>query len=332
MKLAIVAPAKSGSTAIYNSCRAALSRDETCHSIFEPQMPWAIMKLRNYDFSETFMTKIMVSRMLASKSDFHMEWFDKRILLVRDVKDLMVSELLFRPMIDPLSFDEQALADFVKMIEAKERDPGSISVLQLHEQADELGISSLNWDIYRAILKRLIELRFKYDFSVVHFEDYAAGDYSGLRQVLGRKVGPTDLSTSWVSHIQRKGKHGEWRNWFTAEDIEFTESFFKEYNEAFDYEPVGAHELNDSGIDPEFGSQYVVRKSQTRREQVKLLGTPGEDYTSEEDIALLVSRARDGSLEHIRKLVTKHAEGAVPNKLISGQELRDLKRFGEILA
>jgi hypothetical protein len=217
MKLAIVAPAKSGSTAIYNSCRAALSRDETCHSIFEPQMPWAIMKLRNYDFSETFMTKIMVSRMLASKSDFHMEWFDKRILLVRDVKDLMVSELLFRPMIDPLSFDEQALADFVKMIEAKERDPGSISVLQLHEQADELGISSLNWDIYRAILKRLIELRFKYDFSVVHFEDYAAGDYSGLRQVLGRKVGPTDLSTSWVSHIQRKGKHGEWRNWFTAD-------------------------------------------------------------------------------------------------------------------
>jgi hypothetical protein len=332
MKLAIVAPAKSGSTAIYNSCRAALSRDEACYSIFEPQMPWLISKLRNYDFSATFVTKIMASRVLASKSDFHMEWFDKRILLVRDVKDLMVSELLFRPMIDPLSFGEQALAEFVKMIEAKERDPGSISVLQLHKQADELGISSLNWDIYRAILKRLVELRSKYDFSVIHFEDYAAGDYSGLRQVLGRKVGPTDLSTSWVSHIQRKGKHGEWRNWFTAEDIEFTEAFFKEYNEAFGYEPVGAQELNDGRIDPEFGSQYVVRKSQTRREQAKLLGTPGEDYTSEEDIALLVSRARDGSAKHIRKLVEKHAEGAVPDSVISRAEIMELKQFGEILA
>jgi hypothetical protein len=333
MKLAIVAPAKSGSTAVYNSCRAALSRDGMlCRSIFEPQLPRPILRLRNYDYSRPFVTKVMMSRMLVTMSDFHLGWFDKRILLVRDLKDLMVSELLFRPMVDPLSLDEAALSEFVRLIQEKELNPASISIIRLHERANQLGVSFINWDLYRQILNAMIELRSKYEFSVIHFEDYSSGDYSGLRQIIGREVESTDLSSSWVSHIQRRGKHGDWRNWFTPEDLEFSQEFFKEYNNAFNYGSSGLGELHSATIDNEHGSKYIMRKFKARREQAELLRSSEHAYKSEEDIMLLISRARDGSVQHIRKLFEKYSEGNVPARLIRAEEVDDLKRFGEILS
>lgn len=332
MKLAIVAPAKSGSTAIYNSCRNALSADERCYAIFEPQAPWPLMKLKNYDFSGTFVTKIMASRMIACGSFFHLDWFDKRILLVRDVKDLMVSELLFRPMVDPLSYEQGTLQEFVRLIQEKERAPQSMSVLGLHEEADKLGISSIDWTIYRDILLHLVNLRSRFSFSVVHYEDYADRDYSGLRQVLGRRVGQTDLSTSWVSHIQRRGQHGEWRTWFTPEDVEFADSFFKEYNKAFQYDVARDYEVNSSSIDPEFGSNYVLKKSAARRRQAEVLSSPDGACLSKDEITLLISRARDGSPLHIRRLAEMYSAGMVPDGLISAEEIVDLEKFGKILA
>ncbi len=332
MKLAIVAPAKSGSTAVYNSCRAALSTGGKCYALFEPQAPWPLMKLKNYDFSGPFVTKIMASRMLARDSFFHLDWFDKRILLVRDVKDLMVSELLFRPMVDPLSYDQDRLQDFVRLIEEKERAPQSVSVIDLHKEADKLGISSIDWTIYRDILLHLVNLRARFPFSVVHYEDYADGDYSGLRQVLGRRVAQTDLSRSWVSHIQRKGKHGEWRAWFTPSDIEFAEDFFKEYNEAFQYGVAGDHEVNTSPIDPEFGSNYMLGKSQARRKQAEVLSSADAAYSGRDEIGLLISRARDGSPQHIRRLSEMYSAGMVHDDLISAEEMENLDMFGKILA
>jgi len=332
MKICIVAPAKSGSTAIYNTVRTALSREGYCYSFFEPQRPYPILRLKNYDFAEPFVTKIMVSRMVSEKSDFHMDWFDKRILLVRDVKDLMISELLFRPLIAPAEISAEAIAEFVALIKDKERNPQGRSVIELHKRADALGVSSLNWEIYRTILCRLQVLRARHACAVVHFEDYARGDYSAFRQILSMPIGPTNLDGTWVSHIQRKGQSGEWRKWFTPEDLEFATGFFGEYNAAFGYETARNHSFNAEPLDPQFGSTHVEKKFTLRRKQMDMLNNADAQVETAEELEVLISRARDGGIQQIQKLVQLQAAGNLPKDLISRAEVSALKFFSEVVS
>lgn len=331
MKICVVAPAKSGSTAVYNSVRSALSKNSYCYGFFEPQRPYPLLRLKNYDFSENFVTKIMVSRMISEKSNFHMDWFDKRILLVRDVKDLMVSELMFRPMVAPLEVSAKAMAEFVELIKEKERDPQCMSVLEIHKRANTLGISGINWEIYRNILSRLAELRSQFECSVVHFEDYASGDYSSLSQVLSMPVRKSDLEGSWVSHIQRKGQSGEWRNWFTPEDTAFAQEFFSDYNAAFDYETPIHHNYNTEPLDPQFGTAYIEKKYMMRRRQMEMLNDKGVVVQSSEDFKVLASRARDGGVGEIERLTNLKVAGELPSEVISSKELNDLEFFRKVI-
>lgn len=331
MKVCIAAAAKSGSTAVYNSIKAAISAQAQCNSIFEPQRVYPILRLKNYDFSGNFVTKIMVSRMVSEKSDFHFGWFDKRIVLVRDVKDLLVSELLFRPMISPLEVDASALKEFVALIREKEANPQSWSLIDLHRRADELGISSINWEIFRKNLGKLAQLEETYACSVVHYEDFARGDYSGIRQVLGLPVGPASLEGSWVSHIQRKGQSGDWLTWFTPKDVEFVSDFFSEYCEHFFYTVPTDYEANTSPIPAQYGSDYIERKYNARVAQIKYLqesgGVDGEDKWE-----VLISRARDGGVEQIDRVIELKKEGKIPNGLIKPGEIESLKMFRNIIA
>ena len=332
MKVCIVAPAKSGSTAVYNSIRAALGSTGYCYSFFEPQRPYPLLRLKNYDFSGNFVTKIMASRMVSEKSDFHVSWFDKRIVLVRDIKDLLVSELLFRPMIAPDEVDAGAVEEFTSLVEAKERDPQSISVVELHSKADKLGVSSLNWDTYRNILSSLTRIKREYDCSLVYFEDYSRNDYSAFRQILGMPVGPTNLSGTWVSHIQRKGQSGEWRNWFTPQDTEFVESFFGEYISEFGYRTPVDFEYNREIIDPEHGSSYMRRKYASRLSQMKMLNADSGEPTDREDLLVLVSRARDGSVHHIQKVLEMFDGGRMPSDILAPVEASRLRFFKNVIA
>lgn len=331
MKVCIVSPAKSGSTAVYNSVRSALAKKNYCFGFFEPQRPYPLLRLRNYDFSNTFVTKIMVSRMISEKSNFHMGWFDKRILLVRDVKDLMISELMFRPMVAPLDVSTSAMASFVELIKEKESNPQGLSVIEAHKRADDLGVSRINWDVYRNILSRLAELREEFDCSVVHFEDYAEGDYSALSKTLSTPVGPTNLDGSWVSHIQRKGKSGEWRKWFTPEDTAFVDEFFADYNTAFGYPAPTDHIYNTDPIDPQFGSAYIENKYAKRREQMQLLNDKASVVHSAEDFEVLLSRARDGGIAEIQRLQELKAAGDLPAGVISPAELANLNFFRNVI-
>lgn len=332
MKVCIIAPAKSGSTAIYNSVRSSLSRHGHCHAFFEPQRPYPLLRLKNYDFAENFVTKIMVSRMLLEKSDFHMDWFDKRIIVVRDVKDLIISQLLFRPMIAPLNVSPEAMTEFLALIKDKEINPQSISVFELHKRATELGISTLNWEIFRKHLNHLKVLQERHDCTLTYFEDYARGDYSNLRSVLSMPVGPANLDDTWVSHIQRKGKSGEWRDWFTPSDMEFVHDFFAEYNSAFGYDTPLKHEYNTAPIDPQSGSEYIKRKYLARCEQVKMLNQENAGPETIEDIKIFISRARDGGVQQIERLLQLASARSLPTGVISSQELRELKFFKDVIS
>lgn len=330
MRVCIAAAAKSGSTAVYSSVVEALSQRPSCYSIFEPQRVYPILKLKNYDFSENFVTKIMVSRMVSERSNFHFDWFDKRVVLVRDVKDLLVSELLFRPMISPGEVDPVALQEFVALVREKEQKPQLHSVLDLHARADQLGISRINWEIFRNNLNKLVDLQRNFECSVVHFEDFARGDYSGLRQVLGVPVGPVSLEGSWVSHIQRKGKSGDWLSWFTRSDVEFVSDFFGDYCARFDYSVPDSYEENTSPLSPQYGSEYIEKKFSARMLQMKELNE-GSANSSDVDWGVLISRARDGGVQQIDRLIEMRKNGKIPSGRISAEELDRLQFFRGII-
>lgn len=309
-----------------------MSRKSYCYSIFEPQRVYPILRLKNYDFSESFVTKIMVSRMLSERSNFHLNWFDKKIVLVRDVKDLMISELLFRPMVAPLQVTAEALTEFLALIKEKEANPQGRSVLELHRRADELGISGMNWEVYRSNLHHLIKVRDAYECAVVHFEDFARGDYSAFRQILSIPIGPANLEGGWVSHIQRKGQSGEWKKWFTPEDMDFSRDFFQEYGATFSYNLADSVEYNTSALDAQYGSEYIEKKYGSRVQQIELLNNMADNINKVEDLSVVASRARDGGLQQIKLLAQLEETGSLPSGVISLDELSKLKFFREVIA
>jgi hypothetical protein len=269
--------------------------------------------------------------MVSERSDFHFSWFDKRIVLVRDVKDLLVSELLFRPMISPNDVDAAALKEFILLIREKEANPQSHSVVDLHRRADELGISRIDWNIFRRNLNKLIQIQNTYDCSVIHYEDFSRGDYSSLRQVLGLPVGPADLEGSWVGHIQRKGQSGDWLTWFTPEDLEFVRDFFAEYCEWFSYSVPGGFEANKTSLSAQYGSDYIERKYRARISQMRELNEGARDV-NEIDWEVVVSRARDGGVEQIDRLIELNKSGNIPEGVISLSELKKLQFFRAVIA
>jgi hypothetical protein len=332
MKIGIIAPAKSGSTTVYEGIKKALAvaRRHQVYSIFEPQTAKPISNLMRANWSQDLVVKIMVDKVCETKSDFHFYWFDKRIVLTRDVRDMAVSSLLFRPMISQVS--DERMNSFLEIIRKKERDPASIPLFEIHRQANALGISYIDWSVYKSFLDDLIRISKSYDSILLKYEDFYDGKVAHIEEALQLPLKTSDLENSWVSHIQRKGGHGDWKNWFTKEDVDFIKQHFSEYSSYFGYDLEEKPPMEQS-IDPKYASEYISRKYRKRLDDVNILtmSHANLESLSRGQVATYISYARDGGLDAIRALPQLRRLGALDEFDISDTEIKNLVEFARII-
>lgn len=262
----ILSLAKTGSTGLYNNVKAAVAAaGHDYYRLFEPTRPDQLHSIHRYAPEMPLLTKVMIAR----EPDLQLRYdlFPRRITLLRDPRDMIVSFLLFRPFIRAdVPWDQ--VAPFVEAIRAKERDPSSLSVQALHRLADDLGLASYRLERVVEFMEWQESLIDRHDVFTVRYEDFIAGRLDALSAYLGLDVDNGAAASPWLAHILRSGESGDWRHWFTEEDVTAYRPYVTRYMKRFDY-PDDWVLADDPVISSETASGYIEGKYRGRRRQQK---------------------------------------------------------------
>ena len=99
------------------------------------------------------------------------------------------------------------------------------------------------------------------DWFLFTFEDMVANEFDALNDYLGFEVkgDATVPSTSGKAKVIRKRTIGDWRHWFTEEDVALFKPAFIPYMELIGYDCSDWSLSPDPLIEPEYSSEYMQR-------------------------------------------------------------------------
>ena len=311
---------KTGTTGVYTSIKRAVGDRAADYAfMFEPARPDPLLALGRYQPYRPVLAKVMVARL--SEGVARYADFDRRVMTVRDPRDIVVSRLLFRPLIRSVVGRTSAedLDTFLDALREKEREPASWSVLQLHQLADKLKLQGSAFNAMVGNLETHLRILDTETFFVQRYEDFVGGRLDELSDYLGFAVASEAAAEgSWLAHIPRSKSSGAWRHWFTASDVDYFGDMFRWYLDRFDYTETEL-EANPV-IDPATSSDYLQREIAQRRVQVEHRYNASwtvADTTTTAQVEQLREMAGDGDAEATLRLalvLDAGVAGAAPDR------------------
>jgi len=198
--------------------------------------------------------------------------YDRKIWMARDPRDVAVSRMLYRWHKGTLGSKKQYLAH-LEMVRQKEKDPKSISFSEICRYAGYEG-----WPVDKSVLVEEERDRYRKmsdfvrslgdDWFLFKFEDMVAGKSDRLNAYLGFDIVDEAVVPSGTgkAKVIRKKSTGDWRHWFTAEDVKLLKSSYLPYMEAVGYDLDDWELEANPAIEPQFSSDYMqglVKKAKT---------------------------------------------------------------------
>ena len=187
-------------------------------------------------------------------------FFPRTIGLTRDPRDNLISRLFFRLISDPFKINQQIYEKIIPVLEKKIENPNSISVVQIFRIMEESGL-----------MEKMIDKRVEENLSLFmdwHNRNLSAFIFSYEKFVLGDFTDLSDYLELAIEHIRdlkvdrpeikRAGKFGEWKNWFTSEDVAFFKPRMEKFMRKYCY-PLDWQLPDDQKIDPVTSIDYIKR-------------------------------------------------------------------------
>jgi hypothetical protein len=195
--------------------------------------------------------------------------FDKRIFIVRDPRDKIISLLLYSGGFHKTYKHPKRIRKSIELLQKKESD-NSVSLLELWEGIfgfDKERLAFLGSDL-------MTEPMSNYDHYLLKYESFIDGNVSGLCDYL--EVNELDYSIDICKYLESKSysreftrvirtkRYDNWKNWFTADDVEFFKPILEPYLIQFGYD--NNWELNEkSVIESKYCSEYFINRVDERR-------------------------------------------------------------------
>ncbi len=197
--------------------------------------------------------------------------FDKKIYIVRDPRDWIVSALLFIIQQEPTIYkNDNNVYKIIEILKKKEKDPKSISVVKVIEHIISF-IPNRSTELLRRQLFERYNWVFEFEkrldnYCTIKYEDFVEDKLTDVERYLGIKLTGAAQVDNQYGHVARTKSYGDWKNWYTEEDIEFFKPIFSGYMDKFGYEDEW--KLNEEQIiKPEFCTEYVKKTVKMRREK-----------------------------------------------------------------
>ena len=197
--------------------------------------------------------------------------FDRKIFIVRDPRDWLVSMTLFLTQEKPSVYmDSQASERVLGYLRQKEADASALPLRALLEYILSLppavGLEEAARRT-RALNDWCIEFSEQLqDAYVLRYEDFVDGRLAGLEAYLGRSLSGSGEPDRAYAHVPRTRSHSDWKNWLLEDDVQFFRPIVSDYMRHFGY--ADDWSLNEQPrVQPAFGSEYVQRVIERKRRE-----------------------------------------------------------------
>jgi len=187
--------------------------------------------------------------------------FSKKILLIRDPRDRLISGLLYSAQGLEFRANPKAIESFISLLQKKEQSPCAVSVLDIIQaRINSRNLTLEAWkELWRASLNFFLNFRRTHpDYFNLKYEDFVGGETSELEAFLGFPlIGAAEVQKSH-NRVVRTKAYGDWKNWFTDQDIAFFRPLFQPFMREFDYNDIW--DLPEQQVIlPEHGSDYIKK-------------------------------------------------------------------------
>lgn len=229
MHYLVVGLAKTGTTALFTSLKQALPT--STETFFEPHTKEefiGILKRNN----ET-LTKALIGH-VTSEHNF-IRHFYPHILIIRDPRDQIVSELMYRFYDFKLRGDVVHYEKAYAILERKVQNSSSISTIDCFNQISSL-VDKPGMEKLVVKIRCLLDYRNTFQPYILNYESFIDGEVQELEKYLGFKIPILPDVDSEFKRVIRTKSYGEWRAWFTNKDIEFVNKNIGELIKDMGYE------------------------------------------------------------------------------------------------
>jgi hypothetical protein len=256
----ILALPKSGTTILYQIIKDSMPPETI--GLFEPETCRPDRKVREAGSGVCAKVLLTQARGLEHYAPAQCEYYNKRIMIVRDPRDVIVSLFLY------LLFHSVVLADLEKYVRlvgaimAKERYPDRISFLDLVRLRDHLESNvfprPLLYTLNEMNFMRLVSRSHGAGLFQVNYRDIIDRRLGALETYLGFPLSETREVDEKFKRVERTMGYGDWKNWFLAEDVDFFRPRLRKY-----MDELGLPDDWDVPQRPvlrrENGSEYVMK-------------------------------------------------------------------------
>ena len=261
-RILILAPPKSGTTILYEILRESLPPDTVC--LFEPKDCAPSDPAAHA--AGNVLSKVLLepSRGVAHYGRDACDFFDRRIFIRRDPRDLLVSTFLYYNFHLPTTTRFHAFAELVAALKEKEHDPAGLSFVDLLAlQCRLIGarpMATLEGLLQTLAFAQRVIADHGGDLFVLEYRDLVDRRLGALQSFLGLPVTTVAEVASDLRRVARTKGYGDWRNWFTASDVDLLRPRLAKFMRPDDDWELPAQPR----IAPEIASGYLDRLARER--------------------------------------------------------------------
>ncbi len=256
MRILIIGMPKSGTTMltykISASCDAGV--------LFEPDIECKKREEAQHS-NRNIVAKLVYNKVITNIIN-KFEDYDKKILITRDPRDIIISLFFYNLHHEIVSgwklFPKSALDKVLQIIKKKEKDAS----IPLHEVliCGNHPCSTLKslLNFYKNSFVNFVEfLKGSSEYHIIKYENIIDAKIQDLESHLGFSLTTEFEVDKKLNRVTRSKTYGAWRDWFTAEDVELFKPYLEESIVNLGYD-LDWDINNNTTIDPEFGSGYIL--------------------------------------------------------------------------
>lgn len=270
MRILIYGLAKSGTTVLHLQVKEGMERhfNEKVSEVFEAvrrdgdtlyKRDGSSYELSKYSVVKSLLPPEENMGVLPDTMLNEFDDFDKKIFIVRDPRDRWVSDFFYRwfHLHNPRKDEFERAHRLTRYKEEHPKDLPFYTLFTTNPKRNE-SWKGRQVKLYSGLQYFLDKARQK-DWYVMKYEDLMDGQYSDLEKYLGFKLGAGDPVDKRFAHVARSKNHGNWRRWFTVEDIEFYKPLYYDYLKECGYDPEDWELTPVDSLPSSEGSEYMYR-------------------------------------------------------------------------
>jgi hypothetical protein len=202
------------------------------------------------------------------------EHYDRKIWMARDPRDAAISRMLYRWHRGYWASKKQ-YQTHLDLVMKKEQDPKSVDFHQICQHTGYNNWPRTKEEVFQEEQIRNHRMRdfvksLGDDWHIFRYEDMVDKKFDALNAYLGFEADTNAAVPAGTGKekVVRKKAYGDWRHWFTAEDVALFKPAYMPYMEAVGCDCDDWNVSPEPVIEPQFSSEYMQNLARRAKKNI----------------------------------------------------------------